>query len=244
MAPIKDTTVLVIGGTSGIGYGVARKCLAEGAIVHIASSNVSRVSESIDSLKQTFPDANITGHVCDLAGQDVEARLEKLFAAVGPLDHLVFTAGDNLSITPLNNISLDAIHRAGHIRFAVPLLLGKLAPRFLKPGYRSSFILTTGSVSEKPFPNWSLVAGYATGLHGMTRSLALDLKPLRVNLVSPGAVATPLWGPNGVPNGIEKYTALGKVGSIDEVAEAYIYLMKDTNATGSCISTNGGALLL
>ena len=78
----------------------------------------------------------------------------------------------------------------------------------------------------------------------MTRSLALDLKPLRVNLVSPGAVETPLWGLNGAPHTVKNYTALGKIGNIDEVAEAYVYLMKDTNATGSCISTNAGALLL
>ena len=94
-------------------------------------------------------------------------------------------------------------------------MVGKLAPRFLKPRFQSSIILTTGSVSEKPFPNWSLVAGYATGLHGMTRSLALDLKPLRVNLVSPGAVETPLWGLNGAPHTVKNYTALGKIGSID-----------------------------
>lgn len=244
MAPIQNSTVLVIGGSSGIGYGVAKKCLTEGANVHIASSNASRVQESTDSLKQTTSNAQITGHVCDLASQDVESHLEKLLNAVGPLDHLAFTAGDKLPIKSLDSINLDAIHRAGHIRFAVPLLLGKLAPRFLKPGFQSSIILTTGSVSEKPFPNWSLVAGYATGLHGMTRSLALDLKPLRVNLVSPGAVEMPLWGPNGAPDTVKDHTALGKIGNIDEVAEAYVYLMKDTNATGSCISTNAGALLL
>lgn len=49
----------------------------------------------------------------------------------------------------------------------------------------------------------------------MTRSLALDLKPLRVNLVSPGAVETPLWGLNGAPDTVKNYTALGKIGSID-----------------------------
>lgn len=245
MPPIKDATVLVIGGSSGIGYGVAKKCLSEGATVHIASSNASRVQETTGSLKQSIPGAQITGHVCNLAGQDVEDHLKILLDDVGPLDHLVFTAGDKLSVTPLENIDIEAIHRAGHVRFVVPLLLGKLSPRYLKSGFQSSLILTTGSASGKPMPNWSLVTGYATGLHGLTKSLALDLKPLRVNLVSPGAVATPLWGPGGVPEEFQKnFTALGKAGSVDEVAEAYVYLMKDTNATGSCISTNGGSLLL
>lgn len=244
MPPIRNATVLVIGGSSGIGYGVAKQCLSEGATVHIASSNTTRVTESVDSLKQTIPNAQVTGHICDLTSQDVEARLTTLFEAVGPLDHIVFTAGDKIPVAPVSDISLEAIQRAGHIRFAVPLLLGKLAPRYLKPGYKSSLILTNGAVASKPYPNWSLLTGYATGLQGTTRSLALDLKPLRVNLVSPGPVYTPLWGPDGVPEAAVKNTALGKIGTIDEVAEAYVYLMKDTNATGSCVNTDSGMLLL
>jgi NAD(P)-dependent dehydrogenase (short-subunit alcohol dehydrogenase family) len=88
------------------------------------------------------------------------------------------------------------------------------------------------------------MAGYLAGLHGLTRNLALDLKPLRVNLVSPGVVETPLWGADGVPEMFKSGTTLGKVGVPDEVAEAYVYLMKDTNATGSCVSTNSGSLLM
>lgn len=167
MPSIKDSTILVIGGSSGIGYGVAEKCLAEGAKVHIASSNASRVSESTGSLKRKIPAGDIFGHVCDLADQDVEKNLERLLATVRPLDHIVFTAGDNLAIQPLDSIDLDSIHRAGHIRFAVPLLLEKLAPRFMKSSFRSSFTLTTGSASQKPLPKWSLIAGYRTGLHGI-----------------------------------------------------------------------------
>ncbi|GCB21380.1 uncharacterized oxidoreductase YkvO [Aspergillus awamori] len=244
MPSIKECTVLVIGGSSGIGYGVAEKCLLEGAKVHIASSNASRVGKSAVALKQKFPSAEITAHICDLAGEDVEKNLEHLFSTIGSLDHIVFTAGDKLAIQPLETINLHAIRRAGHVRFAVPLLLAKLAPRFLNAGPKSSLTLTTGAGSEKPFPNWSLVGGYLTGLHGITRNLALDLKPLRVNLVSPGVIATPLWGSGGVPDNVKDTTTLGKVGTVEEVAEAYVYLMKDTNATGACISTNAGSLLL
>ncbi|KAJ5860306.1 uncharacterized protein N7529_007616 [Penicillium soppii] len=244
MPSIANKSVLVIGGSSGIGYAVAEKCLAEGAKVHIASSSPSRVNASASSLKQKFPKGEISGHVCDLADRNVEQNLENLLGTMKPLDHIVFTAGDALAIKPLESIDLDAIQRAGHLRFAVPLLVAKLAPRFLNPGFQSSYTLTTGVGSQKPFPNWSMISGYLSGLHGMTRNLALDLKPLRVNLVSPGVVDTPLWGSDGVPKEMSGYTTLGKVGTPEEVAEAYLYLMKDTNATGSCISTNGGSLLL
>ncbi|KAH6867859.1 short-chain dehydrogenase [Thelonectria olida] len=244
MPSIRNKSVLVIGGSSGIGYGVAERALAEGAKVCIASSNAARVQQSVDALHHKYPGADISGHTCDLGDSNVETYLKTLLESIAPLDHIVFTAGDALAITPLEQISLEAIHNAGHIRFAAPLLLAKLAPHYLKPGYQSSLTLTTGAGGEKQFPNWSLVAGYLTGLQGLTRNLALDLKPLRVNLVSPGVVVTPLHGPGGVPDEAKKHTTLGKVGTPEEVAEAYLYCMKDTNVTGSCISTNGGALLI
>ncbi|KAL2849288.1 hypothetical protein BJX68DRAFT_255480 [Aspergillus pseudodeflectus] len=233
MPPIHSSTILIFGGSSGIGYAVAEKCLTEGGVVHIASSNESKVNASVQALEGKAQRRS-----------DLRPYLERLLSAVAPIDHIVFTAGDSLAVKPLDSINLGLIQRAGHIRFAVPLLIAKLAPRFMKPGYTSSITLTTGAGSQKPFPGWALVAGYLTGLHGITRTLALDLKPLRVNLVSPGVVATPLWGSNGPPEEVNNQTTLGKVGSPEEVAEAYVYLMKDTNATGSCVSTNGGSLLL
>ncbi|KAL4903567.1 hypothetical protein BDW74DRAFT_155767 [Aspergillus multicolor] len=244
MAPIRNTTVLIIGGSSGIGLGVAEKCLQEGATVHIASSSSTRVTEATTTLQNRYPSAKITGHTCDLSGADAEDRLVSLLAPIAPLDHIVFTAGDPLAIKPLGDIDIAAIHRAGHIRFVVPLLLGKLAPRYVVPGYKSSLTLTTGAIADKPMPNWSLINGYMTGLVGATKNLALDLKPLRVNIVSPGAVATPLWGAQGVPEAVGENTLTGKVGTVEEVAEAYVYLMKDSNATGACVKTNSGSVLM
>jgi NAD(P)-dependent dehydrogenase (short-subunit alcohol dehydrogenase family) len=79
----------------------------------------------------------------------------------------------------------------------------------------------------------------------MTRNLAVYLKPIRVNLVSPGAVNTELWGSTREEFAaqISKTSFMGKVASAEEVAESYIYIMKDTNATGSIVSTNGGDIL-
>ncbi|KAK7408868.1 hypothetical protein QQX98_008929 [Neonectria punicea] len=134
MSAIENKSILVIGGLSGIGYGFADRALAEGARLHIASSNASRVQQSVDGLKQKYSGADISGHTRDLANPDVEKNPEKLLESAKPLDHIAFTAGDALAVMPLDQIDLEAIHKAGHIRFAVPLLLAKLAPRHLKPG--------------------------------------------------------------------------------------------------------------
>ncbi|KAL1979261.1 hypothetical protein VTN96DRAFT_6337 [Rasamsonia emersonii] len=251
MPSISGQAIVIIGGSSGIGFAVARLALAEGASVSIVSSNPTRVANAVKRLQAEFPQGKIAGYDCDLKKEDVEARLEQVLTAArasnngAPLDHIVFTAGDSLAMKPIQDIDVDFIRQAGQVRFVAPLLVAKLAPRFLKPSYTSSLILTSGSVSQKPLPNWSVVASYASGLDGMTRNLALDLKPLRVNLVIPGAVDTELWGENREKLVAEmaKTAFLGKVATAEEVAEAYIYLMKDTNATGSAVSTNGGGLL-
>jgi NAD(P)-dependent dehydrogenase (short-subunit alcohol dehydrogenase family) len=118
------------------------------------------------------------------------------------------------------------------------------------PGPTSSITLTTGSVAERPHENWSVVASYASGLHGMTRALALDLKPIRVNLVSPGGLDSELWShmPSSDRENMYKYWAernpTGHAGRVEEVAEAYLWLMKDTNVTGRIAASDSGAMLV
>lgn len=166
------------------------------------------------------------------------------------LDHIVYTAGDPIAIMKLENIDVAMAQRAGMVRFFGPLVLGKLAPAYMNPGPASSITLTTGSVSERPRPDWTLVGSYATGLQGMARGLALDLKPLRVNLVSPGAVNTEMWDMMGAEQkfGMMKHIAdsqpTGRVAGPDDIAEAYLFCVKDRNTTGSFIRTDGGQLLV
>jgi NAD(P)-dependent dehydrogenase (short-subunit alcohol dehydrogenase family) len=190
------------------------------------------------------------GFPCDLSKPNVEQDIEVLFKQVGKVDHIVFTAGDKLAAMPIQEITLEGIQKAGQIRFAAPLLVAKVGSRYLTKSYDSSIVLTTGSVAEHPVPNWSIPAGYASGLHGMTRNLALDLKPIRVNLVSPGLVDTELWKDMSSKqrDGMYKISAernpTAHVGTPEEVAEAYIWLMKDSNVTGRVAFSDSGALLV
>ena len=138
----------------------------------------------------------------------------------------------------------------GNVRFFSVLLLAKHLRTYLNPGPKSSLTLTSGGVAEKPVPNWSTVASYAGGLHSMTRNLALDLKPIRVNLVSPGAVDTELW--NGMSKeqkermfkGIEASLLTGRVGKPEDLAEQYLTLLRDYNVTGSVVRSDGGHALV
>jgi NAD(P)-dependent dehydrogenase (short-subunit alcohol dehydrogenase family) len=244
---------------TGIGFGVAEALVEYGAFVTISSSNPSRVEAAVDKIQKAYPSfkAKISGHACNLGDHNtVEANLKTLLDTVTnsgkqKLDHIAYTAGDALATMELSKIDMDKVLKAGTVRFFGPLMLGKLAPAYMNAGPVSSIILTTGTVSEKPIQGWSAVAPFATGLQGMARALALDLKPLRVNLVSPGAVETELW--NTLPSDearqdLFKRTAerlpTGRVGQVEDVAESYLYLMRDGNVTGTMVSTNGGALLV
>lgn len=239
---------------SGLGYGVAEALLENGSQVIISSSNQSRVEKAISGLQKAYPSAssNITGYAYDMA---TESTLESNIVALldrtgGKLDHIVWTAGDALATVAIADITFEQVKKAGMVRYFGPVMLGKHAPKYLNPGPEASITLTTGSVSQKPLPNWAAVAGYATGLHGLTRGLALDLKPIRVNLISPGGVATDLWA--GLPADVreERFkqfanrSLTGKIGDVVDVTESYLYVMKDRNVTGTVISTNSGALLL
>ena len=212
--------VLILGGTSGIGYAVAEAAAEHGMFVTISSSQQHKVDASLASLAQSYPSAKsesrLAGHVCDLGDPaTVESNIETLLHKAsedGKLDHVIHTAGDALAIGKLGDMTLEKLQRAGLVRFFSAQLLAKHAPahmvprgRFTPPlgrglqrnrltGSKGSITFTTGQVSEKPMPGWGAVNGFATGIHGMTRGLALDLKPIRVNAVSPGAVDTPLWG--------------------------------------------------
>lgn len=91
----------------------------------------------------------------------------------------------------------------------------------------------------------AVLAGWGAALFGIVRTLALDLAPIRVNLVSPGTTNTEIQGPEREKKmaAAAERALLGKVGTPEEVAEAYIYLMKDSNNTGTCVSTSGGDLV-
>ena len=129
-------------------------------------------------------------------------------------------------------------------------MLAKLAPRFLKQSPSSSVTFTGGTNSHKPASGWTILATWGSAIEGMVRGLAVDLKPVRVNMVSPGAVLTELW--NDIPqeridaviDSYKKATTTGTIGRPEDLAEAYMYLMKDQFVTGAIVESNGGRLLV
>ncbi|KAH7065723.1 hypothetical protein BKA63DRAFT_585678 [Paraphoma chrysanthemicola] len=256
---LSSSRILIIGGSSGIGFAVASACLEYGAHVAVSSSNASRVDSAVKRLQFSYPSktANIHGLTVDLSKADtleieLKSLLDATISTIGgsgkKIDHVVFTAGDRLAMIPLKDMTMQNVLQAGQIRFFAPLMLAKYLPEYLEKSYKSSYTVTTGAVSEKPIPKWSVIGSYAGGHHSMVRNLALDLKPIRVNGISPGVVNTELWRMNDEER--EKIMkihgeklATGRAGQPEDVAESYLALLKDYNMSGSMVRTDGGGLL-
>jgi NAD(P)-dependent dehydrogenase (short-subunit alcohol dehydrogenase family) len=252
-----DKHVLVIGGSSGIGRAVAELSLYSGANVTISSSRQNRIDEVISACKTTYPDRKIAGVAVDLSKPaTIEADLERLFSAAveanGTIHHVVFTAANALSISPLDSVTGESIIQDSHFRMVVPILLAKYAARYLPKERQSSYTITSGVAGDKPSPNWSVTTYFCGGAVALAKGLAVDMAPVRVNCVQPGAVDTPLWDIMGM-TADQKKAALadtgkklltGKVGQVEDVAEAYLWFMKDGNVTGTVAKTDGGQLLL
>ncbi|KAJ5261247.1 hypothetical protein N7478_011842 [Penicillium angulare] len=247
---LADTHVLILGGTSGLGFAVAKACLAHSARITISSSSSLRIGSTIKKLVSEFPDCKerINYYPCDLSRETSEQEIESLFSQVGIVDHIVYTAADALPLMPLGDITREKIIAGVQMRLIAPILVAKIGSRYLTPGPESSLTLTSGGISERPTENWTIVAGVMGGVNSAVRNLALEMKPVRVNAVSPGLVDTEMWDATFEKE--EKDTAFralgekhltGRIASADEVAEAYLYLMKDSNVTGRVISSDSGS---
>nr|CDI56839.1 conserved hypothetcial protein [Melanopsichium pennsylvanicum 4] len=255
-ALLQGKKVVVIGGSSGIGFSAASAFIEEGATVIIGSSSQSRVDSAIQRLSDPNIQYNadpsrISGHTVNLKGSNAETSLKEFFSKVGTFDHLIYTAGDSLVTKPLSEWNYQDIVDVGSVRFTSAILAVKVATsdsNLLKQNGSSSIVLTTGIVGVKPSSGWSVVAGYAAGLYGLTRNLALDLsdKGIRVNAVAPGAVETELW--HAFPEETRKQVLqsrgdkllTGRVGQPEDLANVYIYLTKDKNITAQIIVSDGG----
>jgi NAD(P)-dependent dehydrogenase (short-subunit alcohol dehydrogenase family) len=237
---LEGKRVVVLGGSSGIGLEVSRQLVAEGAEVIIASSNAKRVEDAVAGVG-----GKATGHAVDLMD---EAAIEAFFQQLGAFDHLVYTAADSLQLNELSKTDLKAARQAFELRYWSALAAVKYASPNIRPG--GSIVLTTGIAGQRPHKGWVVVSSVAAMLEGLTRALAVELAPLRVNCVSPGVVRTNLWQSmseqdrEAMYENIGSKLLVGRVGEAPEIASAYLYLMQQGYSTGQVIVVDGGTSLV
>ena len=241
-----DGTIVVIGGSSGIGLAVARRSLDDGATVVIAGRSQQRLDAARADLARTGPPAGrLSAHPVDIGDS---AQVTRLFERVGTLSHLVVTAAD-LPYGPVVSLSEDSMVRAVRSKILGPLFAAQqAAPRITKPG---SITFTSGIAASRPAPGGALAATVNGALESMVLALALELAPIRVNAVSPGWVDTPVWDRLATPDvknarmaDLAARLPARRLGRPEDIANAVAFLIADTFVTGTVLHAEGAQVLV
>jgi NAD(P)-dependent dehydrogenase (short-subunit alcohol dehydrogenase family) len=236
----ENRRIVVLGGSSGIGFAVVELAASQGAKVVIASSNAGRVQKAIESVG-----GEVEGHAVDLSD---ERAVETFFAKLGRFDHLVYTAGDSLDLHDLATTDLKKARRAFELRYWSALAAVKYgSPNIHKGG---SIVLTTGIAGQRPHKGWVVAASVCGTIEALTRALAIELAPIRVNAVSPGVVRTNLWQNMSeaerelLYEKVGNSLPVGRVGEPHDIAQAYVFLMHEGFSTGQIVVVDGGTVLV
>jgi NAD(P)-dependent dehydrogenase (short-subunit alcohol dehydrogenase family) len=232
--------VVILGGTSGIGLATARAAQGQGAAVVVASSRSQRVESALAALQ-----GKAEGEVVDLAD---ESQVRALFERLGAFDHLVYSAGETLYLETLYKMQIDQARGFANLRLWGAFMAAKYGGPHIQPG--GSITLTNGVAALRPHKGWTVAASICGAMEALTRALAVELAPIRVNAVCPGVVKTELWAGMtesdraAMYRDIGRKLPVGRVGEADDLAETYLYLMQEGYSTGQVIVVDGGGMLV
>ncbi|WP_405139355.1 SDR family oxidoreductase [Nocardia sp. NBC_01388] len=230
--------VVVLGGTSGIGFAVAASAAERGAKVTVVSSSRANIDRTLAELP-----SGSTGYVVDLTDGD---RVRALFEEIGALDHLVYTAGEALLLSPLADLDLAEARKFFELRYFGVLAAVQAAVPQLRPD--GSITLTTGTAGPRPVPGSTVTSSLCGAVETLSRALAVELAPIRVNAVMPGVVRSPLWAfPEDVREQFYADTAAGtplrRIAEVEDIAQAFLFFLTQPHATGTVLTLDGGAVL-
>src|SRR3954470_3630198 len=231
---LKGKKVVVVGGSSGIGLATAEMAKHEGADVIIASRNVAKLDAVAEKLNVVAIPADVTS----------DQSVVDLFRRCGPVDHVVVTAAQ-LKTGPFKTVSMDDVRATMESKFWGAWRVARAAD--IRSG--GSLTLVSGFLSVRPRPNSAIVGSANGALESLSRALALELAPVRVNAVSPGIIDTPIRAamPEEAPRDmLEKAAAslpVKRVGQGEDIARQILSFMANGFATGSIVYIDGGALV-
>lgn len=230
---LSGKTIIVIGGSSGIGAAVAQAALARGAHVIVAGR---RLAPGSDNGLRSEP-VDVTD----------SASLKQLFETVGRFDHLVYTSGPSVRAKPLIETDLDEARDNFDVKLWGALRAIQHALPFLHE--QDSITLTSGQLGRKLATGQFIKTGINAATEALGKQLAKELAPRRVNVISPGVIDTPAYAGLGQEQRLAMFAKagqglpVGRVGQAEEVAAGYVLAMENGFMTGAVVDIDGGGLL-
>lgn len=238
-SPLLGQTVVVIGGSSGIGLETARQARAHGAEVVLTGRDPERLRDAaaqVDASRTAAFDAT-----------DV-AQLERFFQELPtPIDHVMVTAGSP-HYAPLADMDLAEASRAFGDRLAMSLAVAKFSTTKVRP--RGTLLFIGGTGGRRPGVGLAIVATLTAALPALTATLALEVAPVRVNLIAPGFVDTPLSASilgdhlEDRRNQLRAKLPIRRVVGPVDVAALAIHIMSNEALTGATYDVDGGQQLV
>ena len=229
------TSVVVIGGTSGIGREVARHFAGAGDDVVLTGRDAGRADAAAKEIGAGAA-GQVRGLALDLTRpHDIAAALSGVTAG-----HLVLSAIDRDENT-CAGYDLDRALRLATLKLVgYTEVVHALLPRFARDG---SIVVFGGLAKDRPYPGSTTVSTVNGGVSGMVHTLAVELAPIRVNAVHPGIVGdSPYW--SGKPlDAVIARTPAGRLASMSDVVDAVLFLLRNRSVTGVELNVDGGWLL-
>lgn len=231
---IKGKKAIVFGGSSGIGLATVKRLAAGGAEVIAISRDPSKAGEA---------PKGVTFRACDVRDGDA---LSKLFAEVAPFDILVSAAtGGNRALGPFMEMDMDGYKGSFDKLWGYANVVRYGAGHLSKDG---AIALVSGAPARKCKPGQIALSSVGGAVEAFVRGVAPELAPIRINVVSPGTIDTPMVGLKGDARAefyakVVKGNLIERPGKADECAHAIMFVIENDFVTGTTIDVDGGWLL-
>jgi len=232
---LTDSKIVILGGSTGIGFGTAKAAIAEGAKVTIAGRSAEKLKAA---------SAALGGKVETVAlDTNDEVAVRKFFEPRENIDHIFVTPGTSAH-APRLELDTKVLRLAMDSRFMAALYATKYgAPKIRGKG---SIVFMSGSTSTMPLPGEPVVTASCSAVEAFARSLAVDLAPIRVNAITPGYIETPFLDDilgerkNSILAAAAARLPAKRIGTIEEAADGVLFLMKNEYVTGIALLVDGG----
>lgn len=241
-APTSDLTgtkVVVVGGKVGMGLGIASAAYAAGAAVTVASRRSASTAERPDLAKFEQRQLDVRD----------EVAVRHMFDALGEFDHLVVTAAPDIgSWGDFMDENMSGARHYMENKFFGSWACARYATPHLRPGGSITFL--TGGTAVRSKVGFAAATSALAAVEALSRSLAIELAPIRVNTIRPGFVDTEMW--NILPAAereevrarVRTNYPARRVGTVEDIGRAALFVMTSPYVTGSVLDITGGETLV
>ncbi|MDJ0592405.1 MAG: SDR family oxidoreductase [Pleurocapsa sp. MO_226.B13] len=236
---LKNKRVVIIGGSSGIGLATAKMAATAGAKVIIAGRTESKLK-----VAKTEIGNDVDTYRVDLTE---EASIKELFEQIGSFDHLVIT-GPAPQFGHFLELNIERVHQEFEGKFWGQYRAAWYGAKSISQS--GSIVFMSGAYSARPVPGASSLAAVQAGIEGLARGLAIDLSPVRVNVISPGLTDTPIIQSAFAEDArLKLYEEQAnmlpakRIGTPEDIAQSILYLLSNRYVTGSTLFPDGGYTL-